>query len=88
MKNIIEKLNIARGIERVRFDKISMRILWVESLIFAGIYGMMFRSLLVGGMIFLCLTLLMLKPKTQVYTIYILSFLWSFVFAAIGFGMA
>lgn len=88
MQNIIEKLNIVRGVERARFDKTSMQTLWAESLIFAGIYGMMFRSWLVGEMIFLCLTVLMLRSKTVVYSIFILCFLWSFVFAAVGFGIA
>ncbi len=88
MQNIIQKLNIVRGIEWVRFDKTSMRFIWVESIIFAGIYGLMFRSWLVGGMILLCLAMLMLRPKSTVYSIFILSLLWSFVFAAIGFGIA
>jgi hypothetical protein len=88
MQNIIEKLSFMGGREQAEFDKTSMRILWAESVIFAGIYGMMFRSWLVGGIIFLCLAVLMLRPKTVVYSIFILSFLWCFVFAAIGFGIA
>jgi len=74
-------------IVQVRFDKTSMGILWVESFIFAAIYGAMFHSWPVFGILFLGLAVLMSRPKTAVYTIFILCFLWSFIFASIGYGI-
>jgi uncharacterized membrane protein len=73
--------------QSVRFDNKSMAILWVESVVFAVIYGLMFKLWLVGGIIFLILVMLIGRPMTAVYAIFVLSFLWSFVFTAIGYGI-
>jgi len=59
----------------------------MESFIFAAIYGAMFHSWPVFGILFLGLAALMSRPKTAVYTIFVLCFLWSFVFASIGYGI-
>lgn len=80
--------NLIRRVTQRRFNKSSMAILWVESFVFAGIYGAMFHSWAVFGVLFAVLAVLMIKPQTAVYTIFILSFLWAFVFAAFGFGIA
>ncbi len=82
--HILEKLKFYQS---VRFDNKSMVILWTELAVFAVIYGLMFKSRLAGGIIFLIPAMLMSRPKTAVYAIFILSFLWSFVFTAIGYGI-
>lgn len=79
--------NLINSIVQRRFNKTSTTLLWVESFIFAAIYGAMFHSWPVFGVLFLGLATLMVRPKTVVYAIFILCFLWSFVFASIGYGI-
>ncbi len=79
--------NFINSIVQRRFNQASMAILWVESFIFSAIYGAMFHSWPVFGVLFLGLAALMSRPKTAVYTIFVLCFLWSFVFASIGYGI-
>ena len=80
--------NFINSIVQRRFNQTSTALLWVESFIFSGIYGAMFHSWQVFGVFFLGLAALMSRPQTAVYTIFVLCFLWSFVFAALGFGIA
>jgi hypothetical protein len=65
-----------------------MRILWLESFIFAVIFGLMFKTWVVWGVLFLVSAVLLSKPKTAVYTIFITCSLWTFLFAALGYGIA
>ena len=66
----------------------SMRFLWLELVIFSTIYGLMFKSWPVGIGLFVGIAFLLNRPKGAIYTVCALSFLWAFVFAAIGFGFA
>jgi len=77
---------IAR-ITQIRFDKKSTIILWIEAFIFAVIYGLMFKTWVVWGVLFLPSAILLSKPKTAVYTIFIICGLWTFIFAALGYGI-
>ena len=70
----------------IRFDGKSTILLWVESFVFAAIYGAMFHSWSVFGILSLGLAVLMSRPKTAVYSIFIICSLWAFVFAAFGYG--
>ena len=79
--------NFINSIVQRRFNQTSVALLWMESFIFAAIYGAMFHSWPVFGILFLGLAALMSRPKTAVYTIFVLCFLWSFVFASIGYGI-
>jgi len=74
-------------IARIRFDKKSIWLLGAEAFIFAVIYGLMFKSWIVWGVLFLGLAVLLSKPKTAAYTIFIICALWTFIFAALGYGI-
>ncbi len=74
-------------ITRVRFDKKSTWLLWAEAFIFAVIYGLMFKTWVVWGILFLGSAVLLSKPRTAVYTIFIICGLWTFLFAAFGYGI-
>ena len=71
----------------VRFDRKSTLLLWLESFIFAVIYGVMFKTWIVWAVLFLLSAILLSKPKTAVYTIFIICSLWTFIFAAFGYGI-
>lgn len=75
------------SITRVRFDKKSTWLLGIEAFVFAAIYGLMFKTWIVWAVLFLPSAILLSKPKTAVYTILIVCALWTFIFAAIGFGI-
>ena len=70
-----------------RFNRASLVLLWVESFIFSAIYGAMFHSWMVFGVLFAGFGVLLIRPNTAVYSIFVLSFLWAFVFAAFGYGI-
>jgi len=74
-------------ITQVRFDKSSLRVLWIEAFIFATIYALMFKTWLVWAVLFLPSAFLLSKPKTAVYTIFIICAQWVFIFAALGYGI-
>jgi len=77
---------IAR-ITRIRFDKKSTWLLGFEAFIFAVIYALMFKTWLVWAILFLPSAILLSNPKTAVYTIFIICGLWTFIFAALGYGV-
>ena len=58
-----------------------------ESVIFSVIYGLMFHSWAFAGVLFAILFALLRGQGTAVYAVFVLSFLWSFVFAAFGYGI-
>jgi predicted membrane protein len=72
----------------IRFDRKSKIILWAEAVVFAVIYGLMFKTGLVTAGMVLIAAVLMSKPRTQAYMVYCMSFLWSPIFFSIGFAMA
>ena len=72
---------------QVRFDKKSTLLLWVEAFIFAVIYGLMFKTWLVWAILFVPSAILLSKSRTAVYTIFIICGLWTFIFAALGYGI-
>jgi len=74
-------------ITRVRFDKKSTWLLCAEAFIFAMIYGLMFKTWLVWAALFIPCVILLSKPNTAVYTIFIICGLWTFIFAALGYGI-
>ena len=69
----------------IRFDRKSKAILWTEAVVFAVIYGLMFKTWIVTAVLILISSVLMSKPRTQAYTIFLMSFLWCPIFFAIGF---
>ena len=71
----------------VRFERNSTLLLWLESFIFAVIYGLMFKTWIVWAVLFLPSAILLSKPKTAVYTIFVICGLWTFIFAALGYGI-
>lgn len=71
----------------VRFDRKSTLLLWLESFIFAVIFGLMFKTWIVWAMLFLPSAILLSKPKTAVYMIFFICGLWTFIFAALGYGI-
>ena len=79
--------NMFNFITETRFDQKSTRILWVESFIFAVIFGLMFKTWVVWGVLFLGSAVLLSKPNTAVYTIFVVCALWTFIFAALGYGI-
>jgi hypothetical protein len=64
-----------------------MIILWIETFVFAAIYGLMFKTWVVWGILFLGSAILLSRPKTAVYTIFVICSLWVFIFAALGYGI-
>ena len=76
-----------KNITQTRFDRASVILLWIEATIFSGVYGAAFHSWAVGVIIFLGTARLMSKPQTVVYTVFVMSFLWAWIFVALGFEM-
>jgi len=74
-------------ITQIRFNKSSIRLLWLESFIFSVIYALMFKNWLVWAALFLPSAILLSRPGTAVYTIFIICGLWVFIFAALGYGI-
>ncbi len=62
----------------------SMKILWMELMIFSIIYGLIYRSGIVFGVVFIGLAML-IKPKRAIYAIFILGFMWAFIFVGLGY---
>ncbi len=80
-------VNMMRNMARSRFDRGSMALLWIESVIFSVIYGLGIHSWVVTAVLFAVLFALLRGQGTAVYSIFVLSFLWAFIFAAVGFGI-
>ena len=75
-----------KGISQARFDRAGINFLWLELTIFSVIYGLMIKSWLVFAVLFLGPAWLMSRPQTVVYTVFVMSFLWAWIFAVIGYG--
>ena len=58
----------------------SLRFLWLEMILFSGIYGLLMHSWLGFGLILMGLALLLKLSKDPVYAIYAISLMWAIVF--------
>ena len=75
-----------KGLSQVRFDRASTNLLWLELTIFSAIYGLMIHSWLLFAVLFLGPAWLMSRPQTVVYTVYVMSLMWAWIFTVIGYG--
>ena len=75
-----------RDISQIRFDRSAKAFLWLETVIFSLTYGLMIHSWIVFAIIFFGSAWLMSQPRTVAYTVFVMSFLWAWVFAVIGYG--
>lgn len=71
-----------------RLESGSLRFLWLEMIIFSGIYGLLMHSWLGFGLILTGLGLLLKLPKGPVYAIYAISLMWAIIFISVGYLMA
>ena len=79
--------NMIRSLLLVRFDRKSTWLLCAEAFIFIVIYDLMFKTWPVWVALFIPCAILLSKPNTVVYTIFIICGLWVFIFAALGCGI-
>lgn len=78
-------VNLIRNITRVQFDQRSIKILWSEAALFSILFGVVFRSWPVAVILFMIQFTFLHGQGRAVYAVFILSFLWGFIFAGLGF---
>jgi len=78
-------LNVIGNLAKIRFDARSMRVLWSEAVLFSILFGVVFRSWPVAVVLFMILFTFLQSQGRAVYAVFILSFLWGFIFAGLGF---
>jgi len=74
-----------KNFTQIRFDQKSMIILHSEAALFSIVIGIAYRSGLVSVILFSILFVLLRSPQRVIYAIFVLSFLWGMIFAALGF---
>jgi len=78
-------INILKSFSEARFDQRGMMILWSEAGLFSIVFGIAYRSGLVSVILFSILFMLLRSPQRVIYAVFVLSFLWGMIFAALGY---